>query len=552
MPQQPPELPQLSQLPSVDTATTQLTDSLNRTRFFHGVNVVYKQPPYYPPFTTFNASTSFSPHDIALLASLNVNLIRLGVHWAGAEPTRGQYDSTYFDAIRRIVKACAEERIYVLLEFHQDGFSRRFCGHGMPDWVLEKETRNKSWWQKLVGFPVPLRWRPVKVDEKGMPDEEEAKGLTWYLLYFTYAVADAFGKLYSNYDGLLDSFAAFWARVAEEFKSESNVIGYEIMNEPWPGNHFKNPFLLLPGHGSRTTLHAMSTTVATAIRTAHPTAIVLFEGATWDVRAAFPSVPGGNTMHSVLAYHHYEPPQRAPAETVCERRAADARRLGGVAHFLTEWEMWAGAANEDTTTTTGGGGGDNDGGVEASRAASMYRVVEAADANLVAGWAGWSYKTFAQGRNSADGSLFAVDDDGDNGRVSSRRRRLFYENLWSRTYAYAVAGRVSSMRFERESAGFELRFAVVAGLGSWETEIGLVPRVWYPNGFEVVVLCGGTVMSEDCWRAVDAARDPDAETGGRGGLVMVIVDLPGLQVGTEVVVRISRAVQHGGCGDGKT
>ncbi|KAJ3135864.1 hypothetical protein HDU90_003604 [Geranomyces variabilis] len=131
-----------------------------------------------------------------------------------------------------MVRACAEQRIYVLLEFHQDGFSRRFCRHGMPDWVLERETSNKSWWQKLVWFPVPLRWRPIKVDEKGIPDEEEAKGLTWYLLYFTYAVADAFGKLYSNYDGLLDSFAAFWARVADEFKSEPNVIGYEIMNEP--------------------------------------------------------------------------------------------------------------------------------------------------------------------------------------------------------------------------------------------------------------------------------------------------------------------------------
>ena len=40
--------------------------------------------------------------------------------------------------------------------------------------------------------------------------------------------------------GLSDSFAAFWAKVAQEFQTNPYVIGYEILNEPWAGRHQRN------------------------------------------------------------------------------------------------------------------------------------------------------------------------------------------------------------------------------------------------------------------------------------------------------------------------
>lgn len=41
----------------------------------------------------------------------------------------------------------------------------------------------------------------------------------------------------SSFDmlGLRDSFAAFWAKIAQEYVDNPYVIGYELFNEPWAG-----------------------------------------------------------------------------------------------------------------------------------------------------------------------------------------------------------------------------------------------------------------------------------------------------------------------------
>jgi endoglycosylceramidase len=51
----------------------------------------------------------------------------------------------------------AKHNISVLLDSHQDLFSKKFCGEGFPDWTVNRTT-----------FPWPL---PVKIrfDEQGYP-----------------------------------------------------------------------------------------------------------------------------------------------------------------------------------------------------------------------------------------------------------------------------------------------------------------------------------------------------------------------------------------------
>lgn len=50
--------------------------------------------------------------------------------WPGVEPTKGEYDSSYLDAIETIVDNLAVNNIFVVLDFHQDLFHHKFCGEG--------------------------------------------------------------------------------------------------------------------------------------------------------------------------------------------------------------------------------------------------------------------------------------------------------------------------------------------------------------------------------------------------------------------------------------
>jgi endoglycosylceramidase len=58
-------------------------------------------------------------------------------------------------------------------------------------------------------------------------------------MYTAPEIASAFDALYSNKDGLLDKMLSFWSVVAERFAANENVIGYDILNEPWAANMYR-------------------------------------------------------------------------------------------------------------------------------------------------------------------------------------------------------------------------------------------------------------------------------------------------------------------------
>jgi hypothetical protein len=99
-------------------------DEHGRERILHGVNVVVKGPPWMPATDKFDANTSLVAEDLAFLKSLGVNVIRLGVMWAGAEPERGVYNLTYLTALKDLAAQAAQYGIYTLLDMHQDVVSR--------------------------------------------------------------------------------------------------------------------------------------------------------------------------------------------------------------------------------------------------------------------------------------------------------------------------------------------------------------------------------------------------------------------------------------------
>lgn len=95
-------------------------DSAGRERIFHGVNAVVKGEPWVPFSGKFDKEISLGADDLAFLQNLGVNVIRLGIMWAGVEPMRGTYNEGYLMAVQRMTKEAAKYGIYTLLDMHQD------------------------------------------------------------------------------------------------------------------------------------------------------------------------------------------------------------------------------------------------------------------------------------------------------------------------------------------------------------------------------------------------------------------------------------------------
>lgn len=51
-------------------------------------------------------------------------------------------------------------------------------------------------------------------------------------------------------------FRGFWEQVATAFADAEGVLGYELINEPLPGDYFSSPSMLQPGNADLKILQA--------------------------------------------------------------------------------------------------------------------------------------------------------------------------------------------------------------------------------------------------------------------------------------------------------
>ena len=61
---------------NVNTTTHRIIDQRGRERYFHGMNVVVKGPPWLPRTDAFHPTWSFVEKDMATLQELGLNAIR--------------------------------------------------------------------------------------------------------------------------------------------------------------------------------------------------------------------------------------------------------------------------------------------------------------------------------------------------------------------------------------------------------------------------------------------------------------------------------------------
>jgi endoglycosylceramidase len=180
-------------------------DALGRVVLLHGVNMVAKIDPFYP------AAFGFNDDDAAFLASEGFTAVRLGVDFRGLMPTPGVVETAYVDHLAESVATLAAHGLFVLIDFHQDGFAPMFNGNGLPDWMAISD---------------------------GLPNPPDAVFPFYYIQ--NPAMQRAFENFWANHEGpggvgLQDYFIQGVQAVVARFAGEPRVLGTELMNEPWPG-----------------------------------------------------------------------------------------------------------------------------------------------------------------------------------------------------------------------------------------------------------------------------------------------------------------------------
>lgn len=279
----------------------------------------------------------------------------------------------------------------------------------------------------------------------------------------TIAAATAYQDIYDNNHGMLDDLTRFWVEAAKEFKDTPGIIGYEIMNEPFAGNIFEQPELVLPGVAGRRNLQRMHDAVAAGVRQVDTTHIIFYEPVTWGMifdgnvsGSGFEHVPGGYEWKnaSAYAYHYYcmswlpgwenEPVRRkllcdaAIAPSVFRAVGDDIDRIGGAA-MMTEGL----ACNQDNET-------------------QQQECI------------------FVQ--NQLDANLFSWTDYGDS-QGEAWDVHPVQQRLWARTYARAVAGTPINMTFDitKSSKPFEFCFLINRRIQA-PTEVWTSTKFHYPSG----------------------------------------------------------------------
>ena len=352
----------------IDTTT-------NNELYFHGVNVVYKGPPWYPKLDKFNTITSFNEKDYKLLENLGFNSVRLGIMWPGIEPNEDIIDNKYLDILYNITLELKKYNIYVILDFHQDIISSLFCGEGVPNWFVFKYLDNTT----INNFPIPVD-KPYNILDNtfdntynknynisNLCDEDN-----WIKYHFSYAVSETFQKLYDN----PESMKNYWNAVSKKFRDCENCIGYEIINEPWAGNIIKNPLLLTPSYAENHNLLPFYNKIISYIREYDKNHIIFFETVTWNIfKIGFNSLPYDEMNNIGLSYHIYTPPNINP-NLAFKYRMDDLDKYN-IVGYLTEFDY--GSGNFDSNNK--------------KEMNNLMNILNNSD-NYLQSWAVWEYKSF--------------------------------------------------------------------------------------------------------------------------------------------------------------
>jgi hypothetical protein len=189
----------------------QLVDTEGRVIFLHGVNARVNgvfDVTFDDGRVALEPIPDFTAQDAADMRAMGFNALRLPINWSGLEPTKdGGFDEAYLDKVEAAVQLAAGAGLWVLIDFHQDAYSKEIGEDGAPLWAIEPP--------------------PTKLLEGPLTDLEARRASAQVLKAFS----TFFGPSPEG-AALRTRFAAAAAHVAKRFATHRSVIGIEIFNEP--------------------------------------------------------------------------------------------------------------------------------------------------------------------------------------------------------------------------------------------------------------------------------------------------------------------------------
>jgi endoglycosylceramidase len=436
----------------LDHAGRWITDARGHVVVLHGLNMVSKLPPYAPD------STGFGDDDAAFLAAEGFNTVRVGVIYKAVEPQPGVYDDAYLQRIENTVDILGRHGIVSLIDFHQDLYNERFQGEGWPDWAVQDDGLPA---EPKAGFPG---------NYLGMP-----------------ALQRAFDHFWANDPGpggvgLQDRYAAAWRHVAARFADNPGVLGYDLLNEPWPGTAWQqcaNP-AGCPEFDAR--MSAFVARTLGAIRQADPDTLVFYEPQVLFNNGADTHLADTGDARTAMSFHDY-----------C---LTAAEGNGGYGNCGQSDDLVFANANKRAETT-----GDalllTEFGATDARDV-LLGVLERADRAMV-GWQEWHYCGCADPTTSGPGDKQAIVRDPNKPPAGDNVVKGTLDTI-VRPYPQVVSGTPESWAFDPDKRVFDFAYSTKRAHGGAlfptgaETEIA-VPRRQYPNGYAVAVQ-GGAVHSE--------------------------------------------------------
>ncbi len=453
-----------------------LYDAQGRVVFFHGVDAVYKHPPF-ELFPAPGKPWNFSAADASLMARLGFNVVRLGMTWAGLEPgtapandpaicARGNPTSPhqfnqavfnrYVSRLRTTVNLLGRFHIYTILDMHQDVYNQMFDGEGAPRWAVCTD-----------GVP--------SVDPPGR----------WSLEYGTHAAGIAFSHFWRNnvVGDLQGEYDRVWGDVAAAFRGNKWILGYDPFNEPFSTSlvrfgdaHFDaelecfytgTAHVGAPSHGApllRCPSDVPANGVIPHILANDPTHLVFDEPDNYANRG-FPTYLGPMDLHNLVYNVHVYCGARSPVTgnptNVDACADQEAQSLGRRAKDRATMASAAQPAGPAWLVTEFGA---------TSNAALVSSIASRMDA-LQVGWVYWAWKFYADPTGSTDESLVMAK-----GRLRSTAYVL------SRAYPQAVAGVPLSFSFSPVTSAFDLTYAPNHRIHA-PTVIFVPTGVHYPHGY---------------------------------------------------------------------